>query len=75
MTDYQPIDCGIHSEYEVAILRGQPMRLRWRAPDRDEQEQTVIPVDLLTRKGEEFLVVKTRDGEKLEIRLDWIKGR
>ncbi|RTZ61283.1 MAG: transcriptional antiterminator, Rof, partial [Gammaproteobacteria bacterium] len=30
MTDYQPIDCGIHSEYEVAILRGKPIRLRWR---------------------------------------------
>jgi len=74
VTDYQPIDCGIHSEYEVAILRGKPIRLRWRAPGQDEQEQTVIPIDLLTRKGEEFLVVRTREGERLDIRLDWIKA-
>ena len=73
MTDYRPIACGLYSQYEEKILHGKPIPLRWREPGQEEQQQTVIPVDLKTRKGEEFLIVKTRAGETLEIRLDWIR--
>lgn len=72
MTDYTPIDCGLHSEYELAIMRRQSLRLAWR----DTQDTVHIglyrPLDLCTRQGEEFMVVTDADGNESHIRLDYI---
>lgn len=72
MTDYTPIDCGLHSEYELAIMRRQALRLTWR----DTQDTVHIgiyrPLDLHTRDGEEFMVVADTDGTQSQIRLDYI---
>ncbi len=27
MTDYTPIDCSLHSEYELAIIQGKHLRI------------------------------------------------
>lgn len=75
MSDYKPIDCGIYSEYELAIMHRQRLRLSWREPDDSLHVETILPTDLRTREGEEFLIVTGQDGTTREIRLDRIRDR
>ncbi len=77
MTDrndpYKPISCGLHSEYELAIMHRVMLQLVWR----DEHDQPhigkVLPLDLKTSNSQEFLVGQTNDGEMHQIRLDKIE--
>ena len=68
---YKPVACDIHSEYELAIMRGGKLMLSWRMVDGETCRAKVKPVDIFARKGEEFLAV-IHDGERLDIRLDRI---
>ena len=72
MSDYTPIDCGRYSEYELAIMRKWKLRIGWRDAQGMTHVETVLPCDLQTRQGEEFLILETRAGQRLEIRLDQI---
>ena len=72
MTDYSPVDCGLHSEYELAIMHHDRLKLGWRDAAGAIHSETVIPVDLRTRNSEEFMVVSVSNGTQLEIRLDRI---
>ena len=49
MTDYEPIDCGVYSGYELAILRRRHLRLTWRDREGLTRIDTVRPLDLETR--------------------------
>jgi Rho-binding antiterminator len=71
-TDYTPIDCSLHSEYELAIMHGKRLRLSWRDPEGYHRIEVLVPVDLRTRQGEEFLVAIDPPGTEREIRLDRI---
>jgi Rho-binding antiterminator len=73
-TDYKPIDCGVYSEYELAIMHGKRLRVSWRDAEGPPRIEVLIPIDLRTRQGEEFLVVKDHNGCEHEIRLDRILG-
>jgi Rho-binding antiterminator len=72
MSDYTPIDCNLHSEYELAIIQGKRLRTFWRDQDGRHGTEVLKPCDLLTRNHEEFLVVESPQGQQLEIRLDHI---
>jgi len=72
MTDYRPIDCGVYSGYEIAILRRRLLRLAWAAPGGVTRIDNVRPLDLKTRSSEEFLLAEDSSGRLLEIRLDHI---
>lgn len=72
MTDYTPVACGLHSEYELAIMHRGRLKLTWRDTDGRTRCRTVTPVDLRTRNSEEFMVVSDTDGTGFEIRLDHI---
>ena len=72
MSDYTPIDCGLYSRYELAILRRRRLRLSWRAAGGLTRIDTVTPIDLETRSGEEFIVIEQSDGHRVEVRLDRI---
>jgi Rho-binding antiterminator len=74
MSDYQPIDCGIYSRYEVAILHHERLRLRWVDAAGTPHLAALQPLDLQTRLGEEFLLATTLDGSPLRVRLDRIVG-
>ena len=73
-TPYQPIDRGRYSEYEVAILHRQRLRLVWVSPQGQRHIDVVLPRDLQTRQGEEFLIADTREGDTLSLRLDRISA-
>jgi transcriptional antiterminator Rof (Rho-off) len=72
MSEYTPVDCGSYARYELAILRRHRLRLTWRDPAGLTRIETVRPLDLQTRAGEEFLLIEDSAGRKARIRLDRI---
>ncbi len=71
-TDYVPIACSLHSEYELAILHRQPLHLIW-TENNVIHDEVVLPLDLKTEHHEEFLLCRSKDGSMREIRLDHIR--
>jgi len=67
--DYRPIDCGIYSRLEVAILHHTPIACAWRDERGAHHEATLLPRDLCTRDRAEYLIAGGPDGQ-IEIRLD-----
>ena len=72
MSEYTPIDCDRYSEYELAIMRKRKLRICWRDAEAVTHVEMLLPRDLQTRHGEEFLIAENSAGERLEIRLDRI---
>ena len=70
MTDQRPIDCGLHSEYELAVMHSTYLRITWHQPDGQPQVDILIPRDLQTGNHEEFLIAEQADGQRLHLRLD-----
>jgi transcriptional antiterminator Rof (Rho-off) len=66
---YRPIACAHHDRLEAACLRRQPVAITWREPDGCTHSTTVVPRDVHSHAGAEYLTVD-RDGADLEIRLD-----
>ena len=74
MSDYQPIACDLYSRYELAVMHRTKLTLCWRGNDGLAHLETLLPEDLETRNGEEFLVARTGAGAQLRLRLDRITG-
>jgi transcriptional antiterminator Rof (Rho-off) len=74
MTDYRPVDCTLHSEYELAIMQRRRLHLTWLGNDDTTCIEVVMPTDLYTRQGEEYMVVVRSNGQVENIRLDHIIG-
>ncbi|MGD8379973.1 MAG: transcriptional antiterminator, Rof [Gammaproteobacteria bacterium] len=72
MTDYNPIDCQTYSRYELAILHQTALVLCWRDTSGIAHLESLMPLDLETRRGEEFLIARTRAGRSICLRLDHI---
>ena len=72
MTDYAPIDCGLHSQYELAIMQRQRLRLSWTTDSLPVIACSVIVEDIFTRAGQEFLQVRDEKDREHTIRLDRI---
>ena len=72
MSDYKPIDCGLYSRYELAIIRRQRLLLSWRDADSMVHLEVVQPRDLETSRGAEYLLADAKDGRRLRLRLDHI---
>ena len=72
MTDYQPIACVAHERLEFAVLRRQRLNLVWRDEAGETRADTVLPVDVETQAGAEWLSIQYGDGQRERIRLDRI---
>ena len=72
--DYHPIDCAVYSAYELAILHRQRLRVGWRGEDGLSHQEVLLPLDLVTRAGAEYLIAAAAGGQRLELRLDRIIG-
>jgi len=70
--NYTPIECGLHSEYELAIMHKTKIILSWIDSSNEKQTETVEPIDLITREKQEYLKIKKSNTELSEIRLDKI---
>jgi Rho-binding antiterminator len=71
-SDYRPISCDAHSEYELAIMHKQKLKLRW-GEGNVIHEEVVQPLDLKTQDHEEFLIFKDQQNRECSIRLDRIR--
>ena len=69
MTDYQPLNCDLHDELEIAAMRGKPVQLQWREHDGTTREAIGVIRDIEVGKDGEFLLFEA-NGERLRIRLD-----
>jgi Rho-binding antiterminator len=65
---YQPIACADHERLEFAALTKQ-----WLALSVDGVAQSLLPLDVYTRDGAEWLRAQNATGETRVIRLDRLK--
>jgi transcriptional antiterminator Rof (Rho-off) len=70
--DYTPIACALHEHYQYAVMKRALLDLSWRTPGGVMRHARVLPLDVCTRKGAEYLYGESCDGEAIEIRLDRI---
>lgn len=70
--DYRPVPCTTYSAYELAIVRGHSLRLWWRGPRGEDRVETVVPLDLRTRRRAEYMIVRAAGGRRI-LRLDRIR--
>lgn len=73
---YEPVACALHDEYESAIMRRQKLTISWMDDAGRRREEVILPIDLRTCEGEEFLIACLEDTSddplELTIRLDKI---
>lgn len=73
--DYIPIACAEHERLEFAVLRRIKLRLVWLAEsDGKEYSDVVLPLDVATRDGAEWLTIRRSGGETERVRLDHIRS-
>ncbi|MBI1283474.1 MAG: transcriptional antiterminator, Rof [Thiobacillus sp.] len=72
MSDYQPIACSDHERLEFGALTRQWLDVDVTAGDQAGFRH-LLPLDVYTRDGAEWLVAQTESGEQLTLRLDWLK--
>ena len=70
--DYKPIDCGLYSQYEVAIMHREKLKLSWQDDSGLTHLEVITPLDLKIIDSAEYLIGKNAEDEQLIIRLDWI---
>ncbi|MEW5968178.1 MAG: transcriptional antiterminator, Rof [Pseudomonadota bacterium] len=62
---YTPIPCAQHERLEFAALTKQ-----WLDVKVDGATQRLLPLDVATRDGAEWLTAQTAGGERVMLRLD-----
>jgi len=72
LSDYQPVSCADHGRLEWAALKRQWLEIEVTDGDR-RGRQRLLPVDVYTRAGAEWLVAETGSGERVTLRLDYLK--
>ncbi|MDP2834775.1 MAG: transcriptional antiterminator, Rof [Pseudomonadota bacterium] len=75
VADYLPIACAAHERLEFAVLRRRQLQLTWLGEDGHSQScEQVLPLDVETRAGAEWLTFKRPGGEIEVVRLDHIRS-
>ena len=69
MSDYRAIACSDHERLEFAALTRQWLDVKVTTGDRAGR-QRLLPLDVYTRDGAEWLLAETESGEQLTLRLD-----
>lgn len=71
--EYIPVKCSIYAQYELAILKGQALRIAWVGRQHQLHVETLYPVDLRTRWHSEFMIAHNQLGQQRVLRLDRIQ--
>jgi len=72
VSDYRPIACSDHERLEFAALKRQWLEVSVAAGERAGR-QRLLPLDVYTRDGAEWLLAETESGEQLTLRLDALR--
>lgn len=70
---YLPVPCAIHSEYELMVMRQQPVQITWQDADGVVHHSHLQPRDISTENHAEYLLGQDTEGLPLKIRLDSIR--
>lgn len=73
MTDYQPIACGLHDRYQLAVMHRERLRIDGVLGGEEVRGVEGQVVDVFTRAGAEYLALRDEQGERLEFRLDRLR--
>lgn len=68
-SDYKPIPCDAHERLEYAVLKRQWLNVSDKAGERQGWIR-MLPLDVFTRDGAEWLQAETESGEQRLLRLD-----
>jgi len=68
VSDYRPIACSDHERLEFAALKKQWLDVRVGG-----EAQRLLPLDVYTRDGAEWLLAQTDSAEQLTLRLDSLR--
>lgn len=74
MAHYQPISCANHERLEYAVLTTRKLDLTWQAPNEADQRRILLPLDVWTQDGAEWLKACDEHGAQYVLRLDWISA-
>ena len=69
MSDYRPIACADHERLEFAALTRQWLQVKVGGG----MAQRLLPLDVYTRDGAEWLQAQTEAGDVVTLRLDTLK--
>jgi Rho-binding antiterminator len=72
LNDYRPIACADHERLEFAALTRQWLEVTVGEGDRVGPRR-LLPLDVYTRDGAEWLLAETEAGEQLTLRLDLLR--
>ena len=72
MSDSRAIACSDHERLEFAALTHQWLDVKVETGDHAGR-QRLLPLDVYTRDGAEWLLAETEAGERLTLRLDWLR--
>jgi Rho-binding antiterminator len=72
VSDYRAIACSDHERLELAALKRQWLDLTVTTGERTGS-QRLLPLDVYTRDGAEWLLAESQSGEQLTLRLDWLR--
>jgi Rho-binding antiterminator len=72
LSEYRPIACADHERLEFAALTRQWLDVNVTTGDRTGRLR-LLPQDVYTREGAEWLLAGTESGEQLTLRLDWLQ--
>jgi len=68
VSEYRPIACSDHERLEFAALKKQWLDVRVGG-----EAQRLLPLDVYTRDGAEWLLAQTESGDQLTLRLDSLR--
>lgn len=68
-TDYKPLSCIAYERLEHAILAHARLRIV-RSDGADDRALQVVPTDLITEQGVEYLAFEDASGAPDRVRLD-----
>jgi len=71
-SDYQPVSCGQHSEYELLAMRRTPVTLQYLDDAGVERHFQGRVTDVFTRAGAEYMALEAKE-RVLMVRLDRIR--
>jgi Rho-binding antiterminator len=72
VSDYRPIACSDHERLEFAALKRQWIEVTVKSGSSSEV-QRLLPLDVYTRDGAEWLKAQTQVGDVVTLRLDALK--
>ena len=73
MSEYKPIACALHEQYQFAVMKQVSLDLVWDGESGGERRDRVRPKDVYTREKAEYLLIDVEHVGEIEIRLDRIR--